>query len=78
MIFFICFTVGSLLWLWLADKFGRKPLIFYGLIAHAIFVVLVLFVSWTDFVFIFCGLQGLQVATTCQVAYVLLLEVVPT
>ena len=78
MTYFICFTVGSLLFLWLADKFGRKPLIFYGLIFHAIIMVMVLLISWTNFVYVFCGLHGIQVATTCLVAYVLLLEVVPT
>lgn len=77
-IFFITFTIGSLLWLSLADKVGRKPLIRYGLVFHAVIMVFVLICRWPQTVFLFMALQGIQVATTGLVAYVLLLEMVPT
>ena len=58
-IFFICFTVGSLVWLILADKIGRKPLIHYGLTGHAIIVVAILFVPYSQAVYVFMALQGI-------------------
>lgn len=55
-IFFICFTVGSLVWLILADKIGRKPLIRYGLIGHALIVIAILFVPYSEAVYVFMAL----------------------
>ncbi len=78
MTFFITFTIGSMVWLALADKLGRKPIIFYGLLFHAGIVLILLFVEFPEAIYIFMGLQGIQVATSCQVAYVLLLEMVPS
>ncbi len=77
-VFFIGFTVGSLFWLILADKIGRKPIIHYGLVGHAILVLLILLIPYAEVIYLFMALQGIQVATTSQVAYVLLLEMVPT
>ena len=70
------FLVGSLVWSRLTDLWGRKWMIFGGLIFHiAILLILVIKVNpFTLIVFLF--LLGFKAPLTISVVYLLLLEIV--
>ena len=75
-LFFLGFATGSLFWLYLSDKIGKRKVILTGLVCHLLIVILVLTVykAWIPYAFCLC--LGLQFASTTHAAYLMILEIV--
>ena len=73
---FAGFFIGALVFLPLADKVGRKPIIVAGLALQVCALAALAFVSTesVSFLFVFCFVVGLRAPMTSQTAYLLLVE----
>ena len=73
---FAGFFIGSLLFLPLADKLGRKPIVLAGLVIQLLALIILFAVDDLTYLFIFCAIIGLRAPMTSQTAYLLLSELV--
>lgn len=73
-IFFGGFLLGSLVFLSLADKIGRRPLVLCGLVVHLILNITLNYVRSKGYLFAYLVLFGLRVPMANQVAALLLIE----
>ena len=72
-LYFIGFGLGSVFWLSLADRIGKRKVIFIGLACHFVLLLLLVLGSGQWVPYLFTLLLGLQFASTSQTAYIMLL-----
>lgn len=76
-IFSLCYALGFLVFGPLSDRFGRKPVMVYGLAALTVSTVVVGFVHTIGLLLAFRALQGFVAATFAPVALAYVFEVYP-
>ena len=74
--YMVGFLIGSLLWSRLTDLWGRKWMIFAGLISH-LGILMILLIEVSPFSIVaFLFLLGLKAPLTISIVYLLLMEIV--
>lgn len=77
MAFSFTFALGCLIYGILSDKFGRKQIMLYGLIAHTIFTLLSVFSTSFMMLVVFRGAQGLAAAAYAPIIIAYISDLFP-
>ncbi len=73
--FFAGFFLGSVVFLPLSDRIGRKPIVLMGLLLQIVMTILLFFVRSLWFLYLFCAILGIRMPMASHNAFVLLVEI---